>query len=66
MPTINHYTVIFNNHSSLYGLDDAKWYYYDDIGESDLKEILNEKVCLSNLRVKYGLALFIYKRIIFN
>ena len=66
MPSVYHYTVIFDNHNNLYGLDQSKWYYYDDLGEALLVELIDHLISLENIRENNALVLFIYKRTIFN
>ena len=66
MPGPAHYNVVFKNYSNLFGLNNEKWYFYDDMGDSILNELLYEDICINNIRNNNGLALFIYKRMIFN
>ena len=42
MPGPAHYNVIFKNNSNLLGLNDEKWYFYDDMVDSILEELLYE------------------------
>ncbi len=62
MPGPAHYNVI----SYLFLLNDEKWYFYDDMGDSILEELLYGEISINNIRQNNGLALFIYKRMIFN
>ena len=66
MPGSSHYNVTFKNYSNLFGLNDEKWYFYDDTGDSIFDGLLYDDICINNIRINNGLALFIYKRIIFN
>ncbi len=61
-----HYNVIFKNNNKLFGLNDEKWYFYDDKGDYILEELLHEEISIYNIRENNGLALFIYKKMIFN
>ena len=39
----------------------TKWYYYDDMGDANLEEFLNDKISISNIRGNHALVLFKYK-----